>query len=348
MALLFCHGIHQDEDLLERVFDVFNGWSAHSKQFISSRHSNGKDVPERVGDADIPVDSGVRVVLDAPKTSLFVGEAVRVTTSDRVWHNILRLYDDSNNQVLRLRIMGDNSIQILDASNNELARTNGGLVDASTWISLTLHIVIDSANGEVRLWTGETLVVEQTGIDTGSTAISEVQTLSQRIDFDSSSRRIAYEDFWIDDAVEHLDARIASLRPDANGTHQDWTRSDTAVDAYTLVNNQPTNDDSQYVSSDTDGDRSTFDVDAIPSDSQRLDVGGVMVWASAEKTDTEDRTLAMTTHIGGVDYDGPEEDVATIDGFRNLWEDSPDTGSAWTKSEVDSAEYGVLGGVVST
>lgn len=345
MTLLFCHGIHQGETLLGRVFDELGGWNNSGTSFITSRHGTGsKDALELT-----PIDSGggssgVRVVLPSTKTTLFAGVAVRMTES-RKYQGLLKFLDGSNNTLFEISVETDNSFRI--QTPTETIATDGSVWSTSTWIALSLQVVVDSTAGEVRLWTGDTLLLEQTGLDTGSTAISKVSTVGQQIDFDNSSRRIAYEDFWVDDAVVHANARIASLRPDADGFHQDWVRSDDTVSAYTLVNDQPTGDDTTYLSSDTDGDRASFDVDALPSDADRPNVGGVMAWASAEKTDSENRTIALSTRLSSTDYDGTVEDVSNADGVYEMWENNPDTAAEWQKSEVDAAEYGVLGGITA-
>jgi hypothetical protein len=69
----------------------------------------------------------------------------------------------------------------------------------------------------------------------------------------------------------------------------------------------------------------------------------------AKKTGTKPTGIKNLARVGGSDYLGDEEFLATDYNYKTkLWELNPDTSNPWTKEAIDNAEFGVEVTTLST
>lgn len=336
MAVLFMHGIHElTKEELDAFYEEVPPYAFHANSPDSSRHTSGKDVP-RLNDASAH-SSGFIVHLDATRTELFLGIAILPFDSSFVdYGRVLFVEDDAGNLLFRLFFdESDMTMKVLDANDTVVLTGNGWTED--NWSAVALHVVISDTAGRIALYIGAAIDAEADGIDTGTTPIGRAGWSPS---MEGNNRNSAHEDFWIDDANAHPDARVASLRPTADGAHQDWPRGDDTQAAWSQVNGGATS----HIYSDTDLERSTFDVEAVPSHGDRPVITAVAAVSASTRTDAQDWDLALTTRIGTSDYDSAFNTVGPSKAYEGIWEDNPDTGAAWTDADVDGAEFGVVSG----
>jgi len=139
--------------------------------------------------------------------------------------------------------------------------------------------------------------------------------------------------------------RIETVRPSANGNGSDWEGSDgNSVDNYLLVDDPAGlhDGDTTYVKTLTANDRDVYNY----ADLSNGDIGtihAVHLTTIAKKDDVTDRRYKPLTRVASTDYLGAEV-VLTNASYafgREIWQDNPNTSSAWTESTFNGAEFGV-------
>lgn len=139
-----------------------------------------------------------------------------------------------------------------------------------------------------------------------------------------------------DDSDMPNDITIVTRLPDADGTHSDLTPS-TGSDHSALLDEVPP-DMADYVVGDTAGQKDTYTFTALGVTG---DVHAVQSVAVGQASIAGMRELGMASRIGGSDYVSTGVPVnSSLTGTREIHPVSPDSGLAWTVSEIDAAEFG--------
>jgi len=105
------------------------------------------------------------------------------------------------------------------------------------------------------------------------------------------------------------DCYIYEVYPTADGNYKQWTPS-TGTDHYALVDDNPPNDDTDYVSATTVSLRDSY-LYTLPT----ISSGGIlatMLSPYARKTDAGVRRIVDMVRAGGTDYDGTSEQAINI------------------------------------
>jgi hypothetical protein len=154
------------------------------------------------------------------------------------------------------------------------------------------------------------------------------------------------------------DVKVVCTFPILDGNHEQWTRSATTgnsnSDSARLVDDPPASSpcpdgDATYISSTTNGQRSSFICDDITT------IGApkaVQVIASM-RTDTNTRTGAVFLRTSATDFDGAGmligasaysmlNNPGLTDGRRKVWDVNPNGNTAWTLDVLNNSEIGVL------
>ena len=114
----------------------------------------------------------------------------------------------------------------------------------------------------------------------------------------------------------------------------------TGSDQGALVDEAEPNGDTDYVYDTTAGHAVTFNYPAVGINGT---VKGLTVLPYLKKTDAGARQVTTVARVSGTTYDAgssisPETNYVCQ---PQIWERSPATNSAWTVSEIDSAEFGL-------
>lgn len=156
-----------------------------------------------------------------------------------------------------------------------------------------------------------------------------------------------FEDLYICDGSGSInndflgDMRVDCYLPNGNGNSSQLVGSDSnSTDNYQLVDETSQNGDSDYVQSSTVNNKDTYavaDMSHTPAN-----IFGTQLNMIAKKDDSGTRSICSVCRSGGTDYDGDTQALGTtyVD-YRQIRETDPATSSAWTRSNLNSAEFGV-------
>lgn len=132
--------------------------------------------------------------------------------------------------------------------------------------------------------------------------------------------------------------RVDDLLPDGVGNYSNMTPYGGPTN-YELVDENPPNDDTDYVYSETEGDKDTYAMNDTTDSSEAI--AGVVASIVSRKTDAGAKFLRPVVRIGGVDYTGDSGALAETYGLvSHVWDESPATATTWASTEIDGMEVG--------
>lgn len=134
------------------------------------------------------------------------------------------------------------------------------------------------------------------------------------------------------------EGRVDSVLPSGVGTYSEWTPS--AGLNYQNVDENPANDDADYNSSATAGQRDSYGMADIGAVSGV--VKGVAVRMTVGKDDLGSRNVQSLVRSGSTDAVGASQGL--IEGYRmynQIVEQDPATSAPWTVAGVNAAEFGI-------
>ena len=126
--------------------------------------------------------------------------------------------------------------------------------------------------------------------------------------------------------------------PDVDGNSADFTRSIGSND-YECVDETPSNEDTDYISSNTLNHKSIFGI----TTGALSTVKGIQVNNHVRVDDAGTRKIKAIARSNGADYQGTESEVITSDYLfeSDIWELDPDDSGAWTQTKLEAAEFGL-------
>lgn len=135
--------------------------------------------------------------------------------------------------------------------------------------------------------------------------------------------------------------RVSTLMPSGDGALSQWTPL-SGTTHFNLVNEQPPDGDTSYVSSSTPGN---IDLYTFPGLAYTpANVFGAQVSFYARKDDVAARQIAAEVRSGGANFVGSTLPVLTtsyIDSYLQCFNTDPFTGLAWTPTGINAAQFGV-------
>lgn len=148
-------------------------------------------------------------------------------------------------------------------SGTQLGSTVEDAFSPDTWHYVEIKQKIADSGGSVVVNVDGVEVFSFTGDTNVFSAVNPNDTCNTRLLFRTLGHSAADGDFWAVDDIYILDdtsflgpVRVIPFTLDGDGTPNDWTPSE-AADHYTLVDENGA-DDSDYIESDTDGQRNNF------------------------------------------------------------------------------------------
>jgi hypothetical protein len=245
-----------------------------------------------------------------------------------------------------LRLAADGSL-IVARNTTQLAASAAGVISAGAYFYLEFKAKIDNTTGTTEVWVNGAVVgaLTLTGQDTqnaGTTSITIV-TLSG-----ITAVVVDWDDLYICDTTGGSpndtflgDVRVDAYLPNGNGNSSQLVGSDAdSTDNYLLVDEASADGDTTYVESATASNKDTYlfgNMSHTPSV-----ISGVQIVASAKKDDAGARSITTVTRSGGTDYDGATVALSTAYlMYMDVRGVNPNTSAAWTKTNFDSAEFGV-------
>lgn len=287
---------------------------------------------------------------DAHATAI-LGVACRFTslvTQTNEGYFPLRFHGDSGAIThVAIGILDTGEIQVKRGDSTTLATSSGLGLTTNVWYYIEAKVTVNDTTGAVVVKVNGTEVVNISGVDTRNGGTDGI--VSQvRIGMTGSGSQASPfhgDDIYICNGAGTThndflgDGKVETLLPNGNGTYSQLVGSDAdSVDNYLLVDEAiPSSAD--YVGSATDGSKDTYAY-ANLSDNTRV-VKGVQATMYAAKSDTGAKSARQVLRTGAIDYIGSDESLSTTyTASVKVWEQNPNTATAWTGSEVDAAEFG--------
>jgi hypothetical protein len=211
--------------------------------------------------------------------------------------------------------------------------STGACIQKNTWHYIKIKFKNHNTEGIFQVWLDGNLVFDAENVDTTYLSLETF-----------SSIRIAgglngYVDniFVAKNEFPEGELFIDTVLPNADGTHTDFNPS--AGFNYECVDEDPLND-TDYVESSTVGHKDAYEFAAL--DSEVDTIHAVQVSIAAQKDTLGFRTIKPISRISSTDYEGDEKSLLTGWSIKShILQQNPATASAWSKSEVDGAEFGV-------
>lgn len=211
------------------------------------------------------------------------------------------------------------------------------------WYHIDMKYYADDSSGTVDVYLDG---VSDISFGPGDTVYSSNQITRVGFGHESYSEFTYIDDLYIcDDAggapqnTYLWDVKAEYLPPNGAGTSTDFTPS--AGSNYQCVDENPPNDDTDYVSETTASDHDTYTYADLLSTSGT--VYGTQQMLLARKDDAGVRSIKTVCRSGTTDY--PNSNTHTVadsyEYYMDILEEDPDTAAAWTISGVNAAEFGV-------
>lgn len=211
-----------------------------------------------------------------------------------------------------------------------------GVLTVGNYTFLEVEFTRNATTGVFKVYANGALIITNTGANTGASSIDNIALQNP-----SGSDGVTIDDWYIASGATHLgDCRVQTLQPSADTATKQWTAS-TGTNHAALVDEMPSNGDSDYISDSTVGNKDLFDVaDLADSPANIFAVQAVIV---ARKDDASLREVRTNMKDGATTTNGT---TRTLGSSYKLWVDplqltNPDTAAAWTASDVNAMQLGV-------
>lgn len=216
---------------------------------------------------------------------------------------------------------------------------------SDVWYYLELKVFIDDTLGAFEFKIDGVTEFSGSSVDTNASAT--VDSVNRTAFFVPDITNSLY-DFWVDDVYLNGDTttntaggflgdtRVTVLRPDADGTYEQWTLS-TGVDAFALIDEDlPSTVD--YLESSTAAQKYSVSHTAFTGTGT---IHAVEQCVFTSTPDNTTRNLYPICRSNSVDYQNP-----TVRGrggayVTSVYENNPNTATAWTDTTLNAAEFGL-------
>jgi len=295
--------------------------------------------------------------LGANYSTLIVGFAFCWNSSNQ---GVILAFQDAssaagNNQI-NLRTNGSRVLEVY--RNSTLLGTASMASPAvGSYHYIEIKVVFHGSTGAVTLKLDGSTVLTLTGQNTISTANAYANRIylgNGNVGGGTAAGHF-YDDVYVCDTVDQStlqtgspanndflgDVRVQNLTPSGDGNYSQWVGSDgNSTNNSLLVDETPSNDDTDYVASGTTGDRDTYAFSNLTPTSGT--VYGVQIFAEARKDDAGTRTLYLTARSGSTDQDSAAATAlsASYTGVVDIRGAAPGA-TGWTVTNVNSAEFGI-------
>jgi len=227
----------------------------------------------------------------------------------------------------------------------QLGVTSGlGLV-LNTWYWIEFKVLCNGTTGTYEVRVGGVNKLSGTGANTKAGS-NNFHNVVQFV-VGPATGRCRYDDIYILDGSGSANndflgnRKVVALFPNADvGGYTDFTCSSGSTH-YALVDENPVNDDTDYVEDGTSGHKDLWDYPSLTGTGST--VNGLEVHTMAKETDAQSMTLNTLIKSGATEDAGTGEVVGAMSyrSVRRISETDPDTGVAWTTTGVNAAQFGI-------
>lgn len=278
----------------------------------------------------------IAVTLDN-QTTWVVGMAVYFVGNGT--EAIVRFYDTAGDVQASVVVQTNGTIRLYRGTTNTSLAISDLSFNLNTWYYLEVKINIADSGGLFEARVNEQVWVTFTG-DTKQTSIVG----ASRVILYGRAADNAIDDLYICDGTgssnnDYLgDCRVDTIYPNGTGAHSDFAPQGSGTN-WENVDETLMDEDSSYNHSNTIGNKDSFAFTNLPAITGTI--FGVQACLGTRKDDAGVRVVRPLTRIDGTDYEGGDQYLPSSFIFtRHIWEQNPDTSSAWVQADIDDAEFG--------
>jgi hypothetical protein len=319
--------------------DWFDGFDASDSTGILRRYDPGSTafvtVGGRYGGGSIRGPNLYKTTSSVATRT--VGFAYNITGG----HNgaICRFQDSGTPQV-ELNAVTSGAQYVLTVSRNgTLLATSTNKINDSVWCYIEFATTIHATAGmyEVRVDGVQWLYS-----NTANTKNSANATTNQfALTFVGTGGNAAlFDDFYSrNDGTFMGDCRVLTNMPTGDSATNKAFQRSTGSSNFALVDENPQNDDTDYVFSNNVGDIDTYTFGAIsPSGT----IVGARIVVTARKDDAGNRQIGIESRVGGTNRDGANvlALASTYTSLVEMYLNDPSTSAPWTIAGLNAAEFG--------
>lgn len=257
---------------------------------------------------------------------------------------LITFYDETFvNEQLRICIGGSGQIAVY-RTTTQLGLSAAGVLSSGVWQYVEVQIFCADAGGTATVRVNGTTVVTVTGADTkASTSSSNLASIKFGANIVASPITMDYDDLYVmtgtGDSFQG-DCRVETLYPNGDGSGNSWTNNaGNSTSNWSYVDEVPV-DTSDYVASSTTGQQDLYTLTDLVSTAQA--VLAVQPTAYVAKTDGTTRSVKLLTRRTAITGQ-PAHALDNLSAFTvyDLLTTDPDTGVAWTPTNVNALQAGV-------
>jgi hypothetical protein len=277
-------------------------------------------------------------VLDNQATWI-VGFCLKISTLTTFGTGILCALTDAGTEQVSLRMDATGHL-IVSRAGTTLATSVAMVAVGESYIEWKITISDAAGTYDVRL--NNVSILSGSAVDTKNTANAFANTIKFGDSFLNSAAAI--DDIYVCDGTGAApnntflgDVRVDATYPVGVGANSGMTP--IAGANWTNVDENPANDDTDYVSSAVAATKDTYDCTNITHNPTAI--YGVMVTMVARKDDAGARSICSVTRSGGTDNDGATQALSTTYAhYTEIVALDPNGAIAWTKTNLNAAEFG--------
>jgi len=228
-----------------------------------------------------------------------------------------------------------------------LSFTGTEIFQLNTWYVIEIHVKIADAGGVIEYKVDGVLNAGFSG-DTKPGSDTQAARLFL-VKYGNSSTIAYFDDFAVNDTTGVVDnswcgdAHIYALTPNANGNSSQFTGSDgNSTDNYLLVDEVPSNSDTDYVESLTSGHKDFYGLSDLPSLPSGSTISRVLVETRARETTAAGDPLQLGVRSSTTEsFSSSIVLSTTFTAQRAEFLTDPNTLVDWTESGVNAMEAGI-------
>lgn len=254
---------------------------------------------------------------------------------------------------LPLATMG--TVRFRSSTSNEIVRINLGTGGAVTLVGTATSSTVDT------LSTGQWYKMEMRVTSNGTCGLSidggtEVTITGNNFTLDrivmgptsSATADVYFDDLVIDDATFHNDPQITIGTAIGAGTHSAWTNGTGTT--FAVVDEIPMNAADYIQNTAGTNAAHTFDMSSAATIGFTNTITAVIPFLATVEPTSATTSVSVRLRSGGTDYDSTAVDIGSATASSKAWikELDPATGAAWTSTNFDAIEVGVLKGADSS
>ena len=280
-----------------------------------------------------------------PQSTWICGMAIRVSELPDTAKDIWQWRDGVVSQCeVWLNATGTLSV----TRNGTHLGTTIAAVFPGTYYYLEWKLVIDNAAGATELRVDGVPWLTLSGVDTQGAAVATATVFRMGSpDAWFVTKTMDVDDLYICDGTGSAphntflgDCRVDALMPSGEGANSAWTPS-TGTVHWSLVEEIPPNEDTDYLSAVTPGVRDTHAMGNLPT-MPTPTIWGAQHCLHARKEDAGLCQIKSVVKSAATTQAGAEMHALalTYTYYRTVWPVDPATGLAWTTAAIDAVETG--------